>query len=76
MKCLNMYNFRQKIKYKCLKHKKKYIKVNEAYTTKLCVNCSYYNDIGSSKIYKCSNCNKTYDRDIKSAGCIYLKALQ
>ena len=38
--------------------------------------CSYYNDIGSSKIYKCSNCNKTYDRDIKSAGCIYLKALQ
>ena len=25
---------------------------------------------------KCSNCNKTYDRDIKSAGCIYLKALQ
>lgn len=76
MKCLNMFNFRQKIKYKCLKHKKKYIKVNEAYTTKLCVNCSYYNDIGSSKIYKCSNCNKTYDRDIKSAGCIYLKALQ
>lgn len=39
MKSLNMFSFREKIKYKCLKHKTKYIKINEAYTTRLCVKC-------------------------------------
>lgn len=75
MKDLNMFKFREKIKYKCLINKRKYIKVNEAYTTKCCVNCSEFNDIKDSKIYNCSRCHCVYDRDIKSAGCIYLKAL-
>ncbi len=76
MKYLNMFNFRSRIKYKCLKHNKKYITIKEAYTTRLCVNCGEDNDIGSSKIYECKKCKKKYDRDIKSAGCIYLKALK
>ena len=76
MKCLNMYTFRERIKYRCLKYNKKYFRVNEAYTTKCCSNCATMNDIGQSKIYTCTNCNLTYDRDIKSAGCIYMKALK
>jgi transposase len=34
------------------------------------------NDIGKSKIYNCKKCKNVYDRDVKSAGCIYLKALK
>lgn len=75
MKCLNMFTFRERIKYRCLKYNKKYFRVNEAYTTKCCSNCATVNDIGQSKIYTCTNCNLSYDRDIKSAGCIYMKAL-
>jgi transposase len=75
LKNLNMYKLREKIKYKCLIRNKKYLKVNEAYTTKCCINCSHVNDIGTSREYKCSKCKKKYGRDIKAAGCIYLKAL-
>mgnify|MGYP003384196977 FL=1 len=76
MKDLNMFKLREKIKYKCLIRNKKYLKVNEAFTTQCCINCSAINNIGSSKVYECSNCNKRYSRDIKSAGCIYLKSLK
>ena len=76
MKILNMYKLRNKIQYKCLTRDKNYKKVNECYTTKCCVNCGKYNDIGSSKTYSCIECKKEYDRDVKSAGCIYLKAIK
>jgi len=76
MKILNMYKLRNKIQYKCLSRDKNYKKVNECYTTKCCVNCGKYNNIGSSKIFSCVKCKKEYDRDVKSAGCIYLKAIK
>lgn len=75
-KKLNMYNFRERIKYKCLMKGCNYKKVNEAYTTQCCVKCGTVNKIGSNKIYECGKCHRTYDRDVKSAGCIYLKALK
>ena len=75
LKNLNMYKLRERIKYKCLIRNKKYLKVNEAYTTKCCINCGHVNDIGISREYECLNCKKKYGRDIKAAGCIYLKAL-
>ena len=70
-----MYKLRERIKYKCLIRNKKYLKVNEAYTTKCCINCGHVNDIGISRKYKCLKCKQKYGRDIKAAGCIYLKAL-
>ena len=75
LKNLNMYKLRERIKYKCLIRNKKYLRVNEAYTTKCCVNCGHVNDIGISREYECLKCKKKYGRDIKAAGCIYLKAL-
>ena len=58
LKNLNMYKLREKIKYKCLIRNKKYLKVNEAYTTKCCINCSHVNDIRTSREYNCSKCKK------------------
>lgn len=75
MKSLNMYQLREKIKYKCMIYKRKYLRVNEAYTTKLCSKCGEYNDVGGSKIYTCTKCNYQCDRDVKSACCILMKSL-
>jgi transposase len=75
LKILGMYKLREKIKYKCILRNRKYLRINESYTTKCCVTCAKENNIGKNKIYKCKFCNETYDRDIKAAGLIYLKAL-
>lgn len=76
LKNLNMYKLREKLKYKCLIRNKKYKKVNESYTTKCCIKCGEVNDIGLLRDYKCTNCGIQHSRDIKSAGCIYLKSLK
>ena len=75
MKDLNMFNLREKIKYKCLLKNKKYIRIDEAYTTKCCNKCGKINEIGSSKIYECEDCKVKYDRDIKSCTCIKILSL-
>jgi IS605 OrfB family transposase len=75
MKASNMYKLRSRISYKCLVRGNGYKTVDEAYTTKCCVNCGKITEIGSSKVYTCKSCKLTYDRDVKSAGCIYLKSL-
>lgn len=76
LKNLNMFKLREKIKYKCLIRNKKYKKVNESYTTKCCINCGEINDVGLSREYKCAGCGVQHKRDIKAAGCIYLKSLK
>ena len=75
LKRLGMYKLREKIKYKCILRKRKFIIINESYTTKCCINCAKENNIGTAKIYTCKFCNNSYDRDIKASGLIYLKAL-
>jgi len=75
LKNLNMFELRNKIKYKCLIRNKKYKKVNESYTTKCCIKCGEVNDVGLSREYKCAKCGVCNGRDIKAAGCIYLKSL-
>jgi putative transposase len=48
--------------------------VNEAFTSKTCGCCGEINyKLGSSKMFKCSNCNLTIDRDFNGARNIYLK---
>lgn len=76
LKNLNMYKLRSKIKYKCLLKNKKFKIINEAYTTKCCIHCGKINEVGLSRTYKCVDCDVTNGRDIKAAGCIYLKGLQ
>ncbi len=76
LKCLNMGRLREKIKYRSMLNNIKYKCVKESYTTKCCINCGKVNEIGLCREYKCECSNKIYDRDIKSAGCIYLKTLK
>ena len=53
-----------------------YKMVNEKYTSKMCSNCSNYNEkLGTNKIYNCNNCKNIIDRDINGSRCIYFKGL-
>jgi transposase len=62
------YVFRKRLEYKCKIKGIKMRIVNEAYTTKVCDECGYYdNKIKNDRIITCSNCNRTKERDPRSA---------
>lgn len=73
---LQHYKFLQRLEYKCKERGVKLIIMNESYTTKICSYCGHYNDIGSSKIYHCRNCNKILDRDQNSSRNILMKGIK
>jgi len=74
---LKLYQFKQKLRYKCLIKGKKYKVIDEYMTTQCCSNCSKVNsDIKAKKIFECKNCNHIYDRDINSAKNIFLKSIK
>lgn len=69
------YIFKQRLEYKCNLYKINYRLIDESYTSKICSNCSNIKeDLGSSKIYKCTNCSKIIDRDINGARGILIKS--
>jgi transposase len=73
----SLYQFKQRLKYKCKYTNTKYKEQDEAFTTQCCSNCSYRKkDIGSEKIYNCKKCGKIMDRDINSAINIMIAAHQ
>lgn len=73
---LKLYQFKQKLKYKCLIKGCKYKVIDEYMTTQCCSNCSKINsNIKDKKIFECMNCNHKYDRDINSAKNIFMKSL-
>ena len=73
---LKLYQFKQKLKYKCLTRGCKYKVIDEYMTTQCCSNCSKINpDIKDKKIFECPHCNHMYDRDINSAKNIFMKSL-
>jgi putative transposase len=61
------YQFLERLKYKCQAKNINLQIVNEAYTSKLCCECSTYNDVGGSKIYRCRDCGIIIDRDVNGA---------
>jgi IS605 OrfB family transposase len=73
---LKFYLLRQRLFYKASISQKKVILVKEHYTTKTCSNCGSLNEeIGNSKIFRCSNCQLLADRDINAAKNILLKGV-
>ena len=72
---LKFFQFRTKLKYKCLIKGCKFGLIDEYNTTKACSNCSSLNNIGSSKEYKCKHCNHLYPRDINSSKNILLRSI-
>jgi putative transposase len=49
------------------------LEVTEEYTSKTCGSCGKLNDVGSSRTFKCSQCNLKIDRDVNGARNILLK---
>lgn len=73
---LKLYQFKEKLKYKCLIKGCKYKIIDEYMTTQCCSNCSKVNpDIKDKKIFECIGCSHIYNRDINSAKNIFLKSL-
>ncbi len=60
-----IYVFRERIKNRCFQNNCQYKLVDEHYSTKMCSHCgNIKEDVGNSRIYKCTHCNKTIGRDI------------
>jgi putative transposase len=72
---LRYYNFLQRLKYKCKLYNKNLYIIDEAYTSKICSNCcNEHENLGSSKIFNCNNCNLKIDRDFNGCRNILLKS--
>ena len=67
--------FKTRLEFKCKLNNVYFKYIDESYTSKTCSICSNYNkDLGGSKIYYCTKCNNTIDRDINGARNIYIKS--
>jgi transposase len=72
---LKFYKFKCKLTHKmCIANKLLYL-VHEANTTKTCSFCGLINNPSSEKIYNCSKCNISLDRDVNAAKNILMKGL-
>jgi transposase len=68
------YEFHKRLVYKCSIRKNNFKLINEYYTSKTCSICgTYKEDLGGNKIYKCSNCKCSINRDINGCRNIYMK---
>lgn len=70
------HSFFLKLKFKCETTKTKLKIVGEEYTSKTCTGCGELNNVGSSEVYNCKNCNLTIDRDINASRNILLKNIK
>jgi transposase len=69
---LSHFRFRMKLHSMAKKFDSKIIETDEYLTSKCCSNCqNIKDDLGSSKKYKCKNCNMILDRDINASINIY-----
>jgi transposase len=74
---MSLFKFKQRLQYKCLRNNIGYTEVDEAYTSKTCTGCSYFNkNLGKRKIFNCAICKLIIDRDINGARNILLKHMK
>lgn len=73
---LKFFQFKNRLLYKANIENKLVFPINEAYTSQCCSHCGTLNKPGKSKIYNCSECNVTYDRDINAAKNILIKGIE
>lgn len=73
---LNIYQLKEKLKYRSKYTNTNYKEVEESYTSKCCSNCKNYNkELKGEKIYKCKKCRIEIDRDINGAKNIMIKSI-
>ena len=64
----SMFDFKQKLQYKCYSKNVDYKEINEGCTSKCCCKCgNYKKDLGSAKVYNCTKCKMKIDRDVNGA---------
>ena len=69
---LSHFKFRERLKLMAKGLACKINEIDEYMTSRTCSKCSNIkNDLGSNKIYECSNCNLTIDRDMNASINIY-----
>ena len=63
-----LYQFKQKLKYKCKYLNISYKEVDEAYTSKSCCKCATINNnLNGNEIFECNKCKLKIDRDINGS---------
>jgi IS605 OrfB family transposase len=67
--------FKERLEYKSSINRKNIFFINEAYTSRCCSHCGKLRLIGSSEVYQCFTCNKTFGRDENSAKNIMMKGI-
>jgi putative transposase len=73
----NLFDFKQKLQYKCYVKNVNYKEINEGCTSKCCCKCgNYKEDLGSNEIYKCDKCGLIVDRDVNGSLNILYLSLQ
>lgn len=73
---MKLYQFKQRLIFKCKQRKIGYAEIDEAYTSKTCTKCGYLNNnLGKSRTYKCDFCGLIIDRDFGGARSIFLNSI-
>lgn len=74
MNSLKLYQFLERLKFKCKEQRCNFVLVHEAYTSQTCCNCGELTKT-LSKTFICSSCNLVMDRDVLGARNILTKFL-
>lgn len=70
------YRFRMRLAERCkIEKETRLVVCTEEYTSKTCTRCGSLNDVGSSEVYQCSNCDLIIDRDVNGARNIFIKCV-
>ena len=72
---LKFFKFKERLLFKSKEKSKLVICVKEHYTSKTCSYCGSLYNVGKSKVYNCSQCKNTMDRDINASKNILLKGI-
>jgi len=73
---LSFYTLLQRLEFKCRARNISLRIQDEYYTSKVCTNCTYKNDmLGGNEIFNCPSCNISIKRDYNGARNIMLKSL-
>jgi len=77
MNMFSFFQFKSRLEWKCEKHGKTLIIVDESYTSKTCGSCGALNNkLGGSETFKCGSCDFKIDRDVNGARNILLKNMR
>lgn len=73
---MRLYEFKQRLCFKCKQLNIGYKEVDEAYTSKTCTKCGYIKtNLGRSRRYKCDFCDLKIDRDYGGARNIFIRSI-